>query len=292
MAQTITRQRIIGNPGRRRKRRSSNPGEILGFVFGPAGNPGRKKGGSMARARRRKRNWGAATRTNRPHRRRRTSSHRRRTNPGMRMMTRKNRSHRRRRHSNPGIRRHHRHHRRNPGMLGDIGPMFTNAVFVIVGALGSKLGAQAVLGTNNVGIVGYGANAAAGGIMWFLAEKVMKNRAAANGIIAGTVVQILLRIINDYTPFGSYVANLGMGDYQMQSFVTPQILVDPWRNADIRIPAGWGASAPMSATAGPRQMGGGTRAALPAASAPAAAAPATSAGVGNLYGGGMTALYG
>ena len=288
MAQTITRQRIIGNPGRRRKRRSSNPGEILGFVLGPAGNPGRKKGGSMVRARTKKRNRGAATRTNRPHRRRRTSSHRRRTNPGMRMMTRKNRG----RHSNPGIRRHHRHHRRNPGMLGDIGPMFTNAVFVIVGALGSKLGAQAVLGTNNVGIVGYGANAAAGGIMWFLAEKVMKNRAAANGIIAGTVVQILLRIINDYTPFGSYVANLGMGDYQMQSFVTPQILVDPWRNADIRIPAGWGASAPMSATAGPRQMGGGTRAALPAASAPAAAAPATSAGVGNLYGGGMTALYG
>ena len=290
MAQTITRQRIIGNPGRRRKRRSSNPGEILGFVLGPAGNPGRKKGGSMARAPRRKRNRGTAIRKNRS--RRRTSSHRRRTNPGMRMMTRKNRSHRRRRHSNPGIRRHHRHHRRNPGMLGDIGPMFTNAVFVIVGALGSKLGAQAVLGTNNVGIVGYGANAAAGGIMWFLAEKVMKNRAAANGIIAGTVVQILLRIINDYTPFGSYVANLGMGDYQMQSFVTPQILVDPWRNADIRIPAGWGASAPMSATAGPRQMGGGTRAALPAASAPAAAAPATSAGVGNLYGGGMTALYG
>ena len=291
MAQTITRQRIIGNPGRR-KRRASNPGEILGFVLGPAGNPGRKKGGSMARARRRKRNRGAATRTNRPHRRRRTSSHRRRTNPGMQLATRRNRvHHRRRRRGSPGL-RHHRYHRRNPGMLGDIGPMFTNAVFVIVGALGSKLGAQAVLGTNNVGIVGYGANAAAGGIMWFLAEKVMKNRAAANGIIAGTVVQILLRIINDYTPFGSYVANLGMGDYQMQSFVTPQILVDPWRNADIRIPAGWGASAPMSATAGPRQMGGGTRAALPAASAPAAAAPATSAGVGNLYGGGMTALYG
>ena len=177
-------------------------------------------------------------------------------------------------------------------MLGDIGPMFTNAVFVIVGALGSKLGAQAVLGTNNVGIVGYGANAAAGGIMWFLAEKVMKNRAAANGIIAGTLVQILLRVINDYTPFGSYVANLGMGDYQMQSFVTPQILVDPWRNADIRIPSGWGASAPMSASAGPRQMGGGTRAALPAASSPAAAPAAGSSGVGNLYGGGMTSLYG
>ena len=37
--------------------------------------------------------------------------------------------------------------------------MFTNAVFVIVGALGSELGAQAILGTNNVGVVGYAGNA-------------------------------------------------------------------------------------------------------------------------------------
>lgn len=291
MAQTITRQRIIGNPGRR-KRRSRNPGEILGFVLGPAaGNPGRKKGGSMAKARRRKRNRGAARRVNRSHRRR-TSSHRRRTNPGMRMVTRKNRTHRRRRHSNPGIRRHHRHHRRNPGMLGEIGPMFTNAVFVIVGALGSKLGAQAVLGTNNVGLVGYGANAAVGGVLWFLAEKVMKNRAAANGIIAGTLVQIILRVINDYTPFGSYVANLGMGDYQMQSFVTPQILVDPWRNADVRIPAGWGAATPapaMSAGGGPGQMQ--RRIAAPAA-APASAPAAAASGMGGLYGGSIQGLYG
>jgi hypothetical protein len=173
--------------------------------------------------------------------------------------------------------------------MGEIGPMFTNAVFVIVGALGSKLGAQAVLGTNNVGVVGYAGNAAAGGILWFLAEKVMKNRNAANGIIAGTLVQIILRVINDYTPFGSYVANLGMGDYQMQSFVTPQILVDPWRNADIRIPQGWGAAAPpMSASAGPRQLRAGAPAAAPAASAPAS----TSSGMGGLYGGSMTGLYG
>ncbi len=175
-------------------------------------------------------------------------------------------------------------------MMGEIGPMFTNAVFVIVGALGSKLGAQAVLGTNNVGLVGYGANAAVGGVLWFLAEKVMKNRAAANGIIAGTLVQIILRVINDYTPFGSYVANLGMGDYQMQSFVTPQILVDPWRNADVRIPAGWGAAQPapvMSAAGGPAQM---TRRAIAAPAAPAAVA-ATASGVGGLYGGNMTGLY-
>ena len=169
--------------------------------------------------------------------------------------------------------------------MGGIGATLTNAVFVIVGALGSKLGAQAVLGTNNVGVVGYAGNAAAGGVLWFLAEKVMKNRSASNGIIAGTLVQIILRVINDYTPFGSYVANLGMGDYQMQSFVTPQVLVAPWQNADIAIPPGWGGgaraiAAPMSATAGASQR-------------PKAAAAAPAAGVSGLYGGGGgPGLYG
>jgi hypothetical protein len=279
MAQTNLRQRIIGNPGRRKKR-SRNPGEILGFVLGPAGNPGRKRG-SMA----------AKRKANRGTPRRRKA----RSNPGMKM-ARRNRGavthHRRRRHrTNPGVRRHHR--RRNPGALGDIGPMFTNAVFVIVGALGSKLGAQAFLGTNNVGLVGYAGNAAVGGVLWFLAEKVMHNRAAANGIIAGTLVQILLRVINDYTPFGSYVANLGMGDYQAQSFVTPQVLVDPWRSAQIQIPSGWGASAPpMIAGAGAGQMG---RSAVPAMAAKAAAASGGGGvngyGTQALYGGGANTLY-
>jgi len=157
---------------------------------------------------------------------------------------------------------------------------------VIVGALGSKLGAQAVLGTNNVGVVGYAGNAATGAVLWFLAEKVMKNRNAANGIVAGTLVQIILRVINDYTPFGSYVANLGMGDYQMQSYVTPQVLVDPHRNATIRIPPGWG---PGGTAPAPHPMTRTATAAAPAAAAPAAASTGGS-GLSqgydsNLYGG-------
>jgi hypothetical protein len=297
MAHTTVRQRIVGNPGRRhargaarKRKRSSNPGEILGFVLGPAGNPGRKRG-NMAKT---KKNRGRMNRgkSNPGHRR----HHRRNASPVH------HRHHHRRRHHNPGMRRHHRHHRRNPGMFGEIGPMVTNAVFVIVGALGAKLGAQAFLGTNNVGVVGYAGNAAVGAVLWFLADKVMKNKAAASGIVAGTLVQIILRVINDYTPFGQYVANLGMGDYQAQSFVTPQVLVDPWRNANIRIPNGWGAQMPSmpSASSGPAQMGG--RRALPAAAAAPAAAPAGPAaatapaasgmsGYG-LYGGAMHGLYG
>jgi hypothetical protein len=152
--------------------------------------------------------------------------------------------------------------------MGGLTPMVTNAVFVIVGALGTKLATQAVLGTNNVGLVGYAGNAAAGGVLWFLTSKVMKNPAASSGVIAGTIVQIVLRIIHDYTPFGQYVAQLGMGDYQMQSFVTPQVLVDPWRNADISIPRGW---APKTVVQ------------LPAGAAPAGA-PAAGAGMAGLYG--------
>lgn len=216
-------------------------------------------------------------------------SHKRKRNPGMKM-ARRNPGYRHRRRSRRNVGRRMNHRRRNPGEMG-IGAALTNAVFVVVGALGSKLGAQAVLGTNNVGVVGYAGNAAAGGVLWFLAEKVMKNRNAANGIIAGTLVQIILRVINDYTPFGSYVANLGMGDYQMQSFVTPQVLVAPWQNADIAIPPGWGggtralpAAMPMSATAGASQR-------PKAAAAAASAAPA--AGVSGLYGsGGGPGLYG
>ncbi len=94
--------------------------------------------------------------------------------------------------------------------------------------------------------------------MWFLADKVMKNRGAAHGILIGTVIQVLLRALNDYTPFGSYVANLGMGDYQMQSYVTPQILMDPVNSSQIMIPNGWGgASLPAAAPAG-KGMGAST----------------------------------
>jgi hypothetical protein len=182
--------------------------------------------------------------------------------------------------------RHGHHYKRNQPSAGGGGltGLVTNAVFVIVGALGSKLGAQAILGANNTGIIGYVGNAAIGAALWLLTEKVMHNRAAASGVIAGTVVQILLRAINDFTPFGSYVQQLGMGDYQVQSFVTPQVLVDPWNSAAIQIPNGWAPTMVAPPAAGP-------------AGGPAAAgAPASGMGdyaYGNqLYGGGRgTALY-
>ena len=92
--------------------------------------------------------------------------------------------------------------------------------------------------------------------------------------------QIILRLINNYTPFGQYVSQLGMGDYQAQSFVTPQVLVDPYNSAQIRIPGAW--LPPPPPPPPPTKSVSG-------ASAAAGVAPA-GAGMGDLYGG-RSSLY-
>jgi hypothetical protein len=270
MAVMTQKTRVVGNTGRvfgssRTKKaksksgggshRRQNLGEIIGFTLG---NPGRKVG-SMAVKKAKKKSAS--------HRPKGYGLSKYKSNPG--------------RHGGMHVTKYKKRH--NVGGSGGLGPLVTNAVFVIIGALGSKLGAQAVLGANNVGLIGYAANAAAGGALWFLTEKVMHNRAAASGVIAGTLVQIILRIINDYTPFGSYVAQLGMGDYQMQSFVTPQVLVDPWNSAEIAIPDGWGAAPPpmLTAAGGPNAGGANVMGKM------AAAAGVPPGGGGGLSGGGL-----
>jgi hypothetical protein len=150
--------------------------------------------------------------------------------------------------------RHHHHHakkshrRRNPGVRGrgmsGISDLAINGLFVIAGALGTKLLSQMILGANNTGFIGYGVSLLAGGVMWFATDRLLHNSAASAGVISGTIVQIIIRLLNDYTPFGQYVANLGMGDYQAQAFLTPQILVDPYRNATIKFPPSLGGGAP------------------------------------------------
>ncbi len=238
MARTTEITRVVGNRGRafgsfkksyKRKSshhgtRSNAGGEILAYNLA-TGNPGARKG-SMAT--KKKKSY---------HKKPGSKSHHYKANTG------KGRHYKPKR--NPGHRR--RTYRRNAGAVGSVGGLVTTGTFAVVGALGSKLGAQLVLGTNNTGVIGYAGNVAAGGVLWFLADRVMKNRAAAHGILIGTVIQVILRALNDYTPFGSYVANLGMGDYQMQSYVTPQILLDPVNSAAIAIPSGWGPGTPALA---------------------------------------------
>lgn len=212
------RRKRAGSGSRKKKNRShhhrKNAGEIVGFTLA---NTGRRKGHSHM----------AKTKSNRKRSHARKGHHAGGHSKRHHYMK-QNKGHRRRRRNIGG-----------GGGPGGVGHIAMNAVFVIAGALGSKLLTQMVLGSNNVGLIGYAGNAVAGGALWFVTEKVMRNRVASNGVIAGTAVQIILRLINDYTPFGQYVAQLGMGDYQAQSFVTPQVLVDPYNSAQIRIPGAW-----------------------------------------------------
>jgi hypothetical protein len=257
----------------RSKKRTSNPGgQIVGFRLR---NNAAERSSGMAKTKKKK--------SNKSHHKKNTPKGYAlmRGNPG-KMFFKQNKGHKKRKNPSEG----------SSGLAG----MVTNAVFVIVGALGSKLGAQMVLGSNNTGLIGYAGNAAIGAAMWLLTEHVMKNRQASSGVIAGTLVQIILRAINDFTPFGSYVSGLGFGDYQMQSFVTPQVLVDPWNSAQILIPNGWGAPTPV-----PLPAAAASAAALPpghpaaAATVPGGSASSTSgmSGMyGATYGNGWGSLYG
>lgn len=168
--------------------------------------------------------------------------------------------------------------RRNAGARAHfaMGGTVINGIFVIAGALGTKLITQMVLSANNTGWIGYGVSALVGAVLWFATEKTLHNPAASAGVIAGTVVQIIIRLINDYTPFGQYVSQLGMGDYQAQAFLTPQVLVDPYNSAQIQFPAA-------------------LRAMMAAPAASAAASMSKAAGVSGfdpLYSGGRSELYG
>ncbi len=160
---------------------------------------------------------------------------------------RSNASHRRHtRRSNPR-RMHHR--RRNP-MGGALGGDVISVLYMIGGGVGSKMITQVALGTSNTGIIGYLANLAAGGILAWGVKSFMHNASAARDVFKGAVLQVVLRAISDYTPFGQYTSQLGMGDYLASNWVTPQRYVDGLNSAQVQIPAGWGAPAVVVASSG------------------------------------------
>ena len=164
---------------------------------------------------------------------------RRRTNPVRATHRRRRRSvaaaapRRRRRSSarrNPSVRRR----RRNPSVsTGRVGGYVTTAAWAIGGAVGSKLLTQAVLGSSNTGWMGYGGNLAAAFALGTGVKMFLRNQAAGNAVILGGVIQTLLRVLIDKTPFGAKVQNLGMGDYMAQNFLAPQRVVDGLNSAQL-----------------------------------------------------------
>ena len=209
-----------------------NPGGILSLVLNPGG---RKKGSTMAKSSKRSR---AARRAYLRRMRTRTNprpSHRRRT-------MRANPAPRRRRRANTGHRRRY-NRRRNPGMSsGGFSHDIMQAVAAFGGYFGSKLATQLVMGSGNTGVAGYMGNAAATAALAIIAGVFPPTKKLVTMIVAGGAIQIIARVLSDNTAFGTLTSQLGVGDYQMQNFVTPQRLTDPLNSAAIEIPSGWGAA--------------------------------------------------
>ena len=163
-----------------------------------------------------------------PHhrRRRRTMS-----NPAPRRRSRRNYGHRRR-----------TNRRRNPGFSGGgFSHDIMQAVAAFGGFFGSKLATQLVMGAGNTGVAGYMGNAAATAALAIIAGVFPPTKKLVTMIVAGGAIQIISRVLSDNTAFGTLTSQLGVGDYQMQNFVTPQRLTDPLNSAAIEIPSGWGA---------------------------------------------------
>jgi hypothetical protein len=147
------------------------------------------------------------------------------------------------------------------------------AATALGGFVASKLGAQALLGTGNVGPMGYAATLAVGGVGAWALSGPMKNKKAAASFFTGSVIAVVAKLIQDYTPLGSYLTQAGVGDataagfgaYFQSNWSQPQIYADPANSAMVRVPQGWGPSAVIQSAAPPPDM-------------------QASAGMGSLYG--------
>lgn len=256
------RARRVVSGAHRRKRRTvkrKNTGAIIHYALGSALNPASGKAGKMARTRRRKNRS-----THRSHRRTRANAPRRRRAAV---------TVRRRRRNGSSYRRVAR--RSNP-FGGSWGSEVMTAATALGGFVASKLGAQALLGTSNVGPMGYAATLAVGGVGAWALSGPMKNKKAAASFFTGSVIAVVAKLIQDYTPLGSYLSQAGVGDasaagfgaYLQSNWSQPQIYSDAVNSAMVRIPQGWGGGAPT---------------AIVQSAAPPADMQA-SAGMGSLYG--------
>lgn len=186
---------------RPRRPTRKNLGETLtvGMLMNPAG--GKKEKSKVAHKTRRSSRSKRASKTVR--------------NPGFRTARRSGAI------QNSGRRR--RSTRRNPSIVG----LAENAGWAILGAVGSRLAVQMALGANNKGAMGYGANLAAAGALYFGVKYGLKNSGAADMIALGSAIGLILRAMQDFTPFGQYAQLSGMGDYAATTFFVPLVPKNP-----------------------------------------------------------------
>jgi hypothetical protein len=148
------------------------------------------------------------------------------------------------------MRRRRHSYRRNPLGAG-WGSTFTEGLAILSGLLGSKYVAQMVLGSSNTGIMGYVANLAVGGVGGYLAGTVLKKPKLGQSFFVGSVIEVIIRVLEDYTPAGTFIQSMGVGDYFASNFVTPQRYVDALNSAQVQIPNGWAPTTVISSAAAP-----------------------------------------
>ena len=135
-----------------------------------------------------------------------------------------------------------RHARRsNPGRMTEY---VKAGAAVVGGAVGSKVATQVILGAKNTSWMGYIGNLVATGLLGWGAHVAFKDKLVSQMVIAGGIAQVIVRVIGDQTPYGSYLTGAGVGDYQASAFLTPQRMLDARNNASLQQP-NW-ASAPAA----------------------------------------------
>ena len=233
---TVKRANPVHHRTKRRRKTNKARRRNLGAIYALTANPAKRRN-SMAKTKRRRR------KSSNPSHRRAGSAHRRR-------------------HSNPARRHHSRRH--NPGSFGSPSDWLYGGVGVLAGVIGTRALPQAVLSSSNTGVLGYLANAASTALLAFAAHLAApRNNVLKASVIAGGAASIISRVIQDYTLLGSYSSSVGMGDYLVSNFLTPQYLTNGMQNANLLNPGG----STAATTATPVNVSG--------------------AGVGDIYGGSL-----
>lgn len=209
---TAKRSQRVRSHRVRTQTRRRNIGEIVVATL-PAMNPAKRRNSSMAKTKTRRHKQNAGRRRNAAVSRKRAVKH----------MT-----HRR---------------RKNPGQVAG---WIKGGAAVVGGAVLSKVGTQAVLGSKNTGVMGYAGNAAATALLGYAAHLAFRDKAISQAVVAGGVAQIIVRVIGDYSLLGSYSSKLGLGDYQVSNFWNPQRVLNAYTNASPAFP---GAALPAPAMA-------------------------------------------
>lgn len=146
-----------------------------------------------------------------------------------RKKTRRAASHR----SNAGTRRRRRttrvmhrsrSRRRNPSAIGSPQQWLFGGAGVLAGFVSSAAIPQMILGTGNTGATGYAVTAAAAIGLGFLSHFLLpRQQAVTVGVVSGGIANLIRRIINDQTPFGSFLSMSGMGDYMVANWGPPRM---------------------------------------------------------------------